>query len=131
MKRAIIFAYGAVCYVISLATSVYTMGFVGNFAVPTTLDGIRERFANWAALAVNLSLLTVFALQHSVMARPAFKSRWTRIVPRAAERSTYVLFTCIALFALFAFWKPMGGVIWNVGNAPARFFCTDSLGWVG
>ena len=131
MKRAIIFAYGAVCYVISLPTSVYTMGFVGNFAVPTTLDESASG-SLWAALAVNLSLLTVFALQHSVMARPAFKSWWTRIVPRAAERSTYVLFTCIALFALFAFWKPMGGVIWNVSNAPGQIFLYGlfGLGWV-
>jgi protein-S-isoprenylcysteine O-methyltransferase Ste14 len=131
MKRGLIFAYGAICYVISLATFVYTIGFVGNFAVPTTLDGSASGPLG-AALAINLSLLTAFALQHSVMARPAFKSRWTRIVPKAAERSTYVLFTCIALFALFALWQPMGGVIWNVSNALGQIFLYSlfGLGWV-
>jgi protein-S-isoprenylcysteine O-methyltransferase Ste14 len=131
MKRAIIFAYGTTCYVISLATFVYAVGFVGNFAVPTTLDG-RASGSPWTALAVNLGLLTAFALQHSVMARPVFKSWWTRIVPKAAERSIYVLFTCIALFALFAFWQPMGGVIWNVNNVIGQILLYGlfGFGWV-
>ena len=131
MKRGLIFAYGAICYVIFLATFAYTIGFVGNFAVPRTLDGSASG-SLWAALAINLSLLTAFALQHSVMARPAFKSWWTRIVPKATERSTYVLFTCITLFAFFALWQPMAGVIWNVSNASGQIFLYGlfGLGWV-
>ena len=130
MKRTIIFAYGTICYLISLATFIYAVGFVGNFAVPTTLDGPASS-SPWTALAVNLVLLTAFALQHSIMARPAFKSWWTRIVPKAAERSTYVLFTCIALFAMFAFWQPMGGVIWNVSNVLGQILLYGlfGLGW--
>jgi len=131
MKRVVTFAYGTTCYLISLATFAYAIGFIGNFAVPTTLDG-PARGSLWTALAVNLGLLMAFALQHSVMARPAFKSWWTRIVPKAAERSTYVLFTCIALFALFAFWQPMGGVIWNVSSVLGQIFLYGlfGLGWV-
>jgi protein-S-isoprenylcysteine O-methyltransferase Ste14 len=131
MKSAIIFVYGTICYVISLATFVYAIGFIGNFAVPTTLDGAASG-SLWEAFAVNMTLLTAFALQHSVMARPAFKSWWTRIVPKAAERSTYVLFTCVALFALFAFWQPMGGVIWNVNNVFGQILLYGlfGLGWV-
>lgn len=83
------------------------------------------------ALAINLGLLTAFAVQHSVMARPAFKRWWTRIVPPAAERSTYVFFSNIAMIALFAFWQPMGGMIWNVSSEPARSILIGLyfLGW--
>ena len=86
MKRTTILLYGIACYAIFFATFLYAIGFVGNFLVPTTIDGMPS-VPFWQALLVNVGLLTVFALQHSVMARPAFKRWWTRFVPSAAERS--------------------------------------------
>jgi protein-S-isoprenylcysteine O-methyltransferase Ste14 len=116
MKRLAIFAYGLVCYAVFFATFLYAVGFIGNLWVPKAIDSPREVSVG-AALLVNLGLLALFAVQHSVMARPAFKRWWTRIVPEAAERSTYVLFSSLALIVLFWFWQPMGGLIWDV-SAP-------------
>src|SRR5262245_4475857 len=83
------------------------------------------------ALLVNLGLLALFAVQHSVMARPAFKRWWTRIVPEPAERSTYVLFSSLALIALFWFWQPMGGVIWDIAAPAGRvtMYVIFAAGW--
>lgn len=116
MKRFAIFLYGVGSYAVFFATFLYAIAFVGNFPlVPRTIDGVPEMaFGN--ALVINMLLLAVFAIQHSVMARPAFKAWWTRIIPQAAERSTYVLLSSLALIALFYFWQPMGGVIWQVEN---------------
>ena len=102
IKRVLVFAYGVVCYVIFLATFLFALGFVGNFVVPATLDG-APRLGTGQALAIDLGLLGLFAGQHSVMARPFFKRWITRVIPEAAERSTYVLFSSLALIALFAF----------------------------
>src|SRR6476469_8685662 len=104
MKRLAIFAYGLACYAIFFATFLYAVGFIGNLWVPKAIDSPSE-VSMGTALLVNLGLLALFGLQHSVMARPAFKRWWTRIVPAAAERSTYVLFSCLALIALFALWQ--------------------------
>jgi len=114
MKRLAIFLYGVGSYAVFFATFLYAIAFIGNFPlVPRTIDGVPEMaFGN--ALVINTLLLAVFAIQHSVMARPAFKAWWTRIIPQAAERSTYVLLSSLALIALFYFWQPMGGVIWQV-----------------
>ncbi len=130
MKRTLLLAYGLICYGIFLATFLYAIGFVGNFAVPTTLDGPATG-SIWQALAINLGLLSAFALQHSVMARPAFKRWWTRFVPEPVERSTYVLFSSLALIALFMFWQPMGGVVWNVTQplGQAVLYALFALGW--
>lgn len=120
LQRLSFFVYGAVSYLIFLATFLYAAAFVGGFWVPTRLDGAGTLTA--AALAVNCLLLTAFAVQHSVMARRWFKERWTRIVPTTIERSTYVLFASLALLLLFWQWRPVGIQIWSVGNVPARVF---------
>jgi methanethiol S-methyltransferase len=115
VSRVMVLIYGGASYGIALAVFVYSMGFIGGFLTPTMLDGAPDRPLG-QALLINLALLAAFALQHSVMARPAFKKRWTRIVPPAAERSTYVLASSIAFGALCLWWAPIGGVIWE---APA------------
>ena len=130
MRRFSILMYGVVSYAVFFASFLYAIGFVGNFATPTTLDGEPTRpFVE--ALLINLALLTAFAVQHSAMARPAFKRRWTRIIPEAAERSTYVLFSSLLLFGLFAFWQPMGGGIWNVTDPVGRgvLYGIYAFGW--
>src|SRR6185436_14559355 len=100
IRRLSIFAYGVVSYGIFFASFLYAIGFVGGFVVPRTIDGPLEGSLA-AALAIDLGLLALFALQHSVMARPAFKRWLTRFVPTAAERSTYVLASSVALLLLF------------------------------
>src|SRR5688572_31396009 len=112
MSRIATFLYGLACYIVFLGVFLYAIGFIGGFLTPTQLDGIADR-PLLQALAIDLGLLALFAVQHSVMARPAFKRWWTRIVPEAAERSTYVLLSSLALIALFLFWEPIGGVIWT------------------
>src|SRR5262245_10167082 len=112
-RRFLIFAYGLVSYLLFLAVFIYTIGFLGNFAVPKSIDS-PPTIPLWQALLVNFGLLLVFALQHSVMARPAFKRWWTRFIPQPAERSTYVLFSNVALILMFALWQPMGGMVWRL-----------------
>ena len=128
-KRLIVFAYGALCYAVFLATFLYAVGFIGNVLAPTALDGPASG-ALAPALAVDLGLLLAFALQHSVMARPAFKRWWTKFVPEPAERSTYVLASSLALIALFAFWRPLGGVVWATDGAlAAALVALCAFGW--
>lgn len=129
--RAGVFAYGLACYAIFFGTFLYAFGWVGNFLVPRSLDSAATS-PLWLALLVNLGLLGLFAVQHSVMARPWFKAWWTRYVPEPAERSTYVLFSSIALIALFAFWQPMGGVIWHFEHPVNRavFTALFVAGWL-
>jgi protein-S-isoprenylcysteine O-methyltransferase Ste14 len=116
LKRSTIFLYGVVCYALFLATFVYAIGFVGNLYVPRTIDGPPNGDFT-TSLIIDLALLLLFALQHSVMARPAFKQWWTRLIPEPAERSTYVLASSLALIALFALWQPLGRVVWSVQGA--------------
>lgn len=113
--RILIFFYSICSYAVSFATFLYAIGFIGNFGVPKTIDG-APRLPLWQALAIDLGLLVLFAVQHSVMARPAFKRWWTRIVPASAERSTYVLASSLALVVLFIAWQPLGGTIWHVAQ---------------
>jgi protein-S-isoprenylcysteine O-methyltransferase Ste14 len=131
MKRAAIFFYGIACYGVFFATFLYAIGFIGNFGVPKAMDSPRE-VPLGAALAIDLGLLALFAVQHSVMARPAFKRRWTRIIPEAAERATYVLFSSLALILLFWLWQPMGGEVWNVTSAAAvkSVHSLYAVGWL-
>jgi len=117
-KRVSIFAYGVICYAVFFATFLYALGFIGNFAVPRTLDGLPAMDFT-TALLIDLGLLGLFAVQHSVMARPAFKRWFTRWVAESAERSTYVLLSSLALIAMFAWWQPLGGQVWNV-TSPLR-----------
>ena len=111
--------YGIASYGVFLGVFVYAVGFIGGFLTPTRLDGAPTR-PFWQALLIDLGLLGLFAIQHSVMARPAFKRWWTRFVPEAVERSTYVLFSSLALVALFAWWQPIGGIVWDAPAGLAR-----------
>lgn len=119
MKKNIIFLYGVICYIAFLLTFLYAIGFIGNMIVPKTIDSKPSQSFVYALL-INIGLLLIFALQHSIMARRGFKRWWTQYIPIQAERSTYVLFSSIALFFLFWFWEPMGGIIWDIQNASIR-----------
>ena len=114
MRRVAYVLYGGVCYGVFLATSLYAIAFVEGLPVPRTLDAGGPSSAPATALLVDAMLLTLFALQHSGMARRGFKDVWTRIVPEPIERSTYVLATSSCLIALFALWRPIPAVVWSV-----------------
>ena len=129
-KRVVIFLYGVACYAVFFATFLYAIGFLGNFVVSQSIDSARD-VPMVTALWLDLGLLGIFALQHSVMARPAFKRWWTRLVPVSAERSTYTLFSSVALIALFALWQPIGGVVWSVSSPLAQtlLYAAFAYGW--
>ncbi len=131
VRRVLVLAYGTASYALSVVTLLYTVGFVGGFVAPTRLDSPRQGSVG-AALAVDLGLIAVFAFQHSGMARPAFK-RWSaRFVPEAAERSTYVLLSSLALLLLFRHWRPIGGVVWATGDTVGRavLYAVSGAGWL-
>lgn len=129
-RRIAIFAFGIVSYLVFLATFLYALGFVGGFLVPTTLDG-PARMPLLPALAIDLGLLALFALQHSVMARPAFKRRWIRWVSPQLERPIYVLASSLCLIAMFALWQPLGGEVWHLESPLARgaAWAVFGFGW--
>jgi methanethiol S-methyltransferase len=130
MSRISIFLYGVVSYLVFFAVFLYGIGFIGGFLTPTLLDGV-PRSSLTMALTVDLALLAAFALQHSGMARPAFKRWWTKIVPEEAERSTYVLVSSLALVVLYIYWEPIGGVLWSLsGVARSAVIALYLLGWV-
>jgi len=123
-KRLAVFTYGVASYAACLFVFVYAVGFVGNYFVPRSLDS-APRAPLTQAVMIDVLLLAAFAVQHSVMARPGFKRILTRIIPEAAERSTYVLASNLAMIALFAWWQPVGGAIWNVTGPIARSAITS------
>jgi protein-S-isoprenylcysteine O-methyltransferase Ste14 len=131
MGRIFAVFYGAVSYLIFFVTFLYAVGFVGNLLVPKSIDsGVEGSFG--LSLLINILLLSLFAVQHSVMARPAFKRWWTQFVPQAVERSTYVLLSSLALILLFWLWQPMNAVVWNVDNVVGRnvIWALFWIGWV-
>ncbi|MBL8270887.1 methanethiol S-methyltransferase [Steroidobacter sp.] len=131
MKRSLVLLYGAACYAVFLATFLYAVAFLGNFLVGNSIDAAPTTGIG-QAIAIDIALLAVFALQHSIMARPAFKRWWTRIVPTAAERSTYVLFSSLALILLFWLWQPIGAVVWRVDSPVGQglLYAGYAAGWV-
>ena len=130
MRRLFAIGYGAAAYLIFLAAFVYAVGFVGNIAVPRSVDNGLSAPIGTATL-IDMALLALFAVQHSVMARPAFKRYWTRVVPPSVERSTYVLLASAILLVLYWQWRTMPAVIWDVRpQAPrAVVWALFWLGW--
>ena len=129
--RILFFVYGCAAYLLFLATFLYAIAFIGGFAVPVKLDGPATT-PFLTALLIDAALLGVFAVQHSVMARPWFKRWWTQIVPWSIERSTYVLFASLALDLLFWQWRPLGGVVWDVQQPwlRAAIWTVFAYGWL-
>ena len=116
MKKISILIYGILAYIIFLVSFLYAIGFVNNLWVPKGIDsGINTDIVT--ALVMNISLLSLFAIQHSVMARPAFKNLWVKIIGKPAERSTYILLTSLTLLLIFWKWQPMTDTVWTVENS--------------
>ncbi len=131
MSKAAAFVYGLLAYVMFLGAILYSIGFVANWmALPKTIDSGAPGPV-MPSIAIDLTLLGVFAIQHSVMARRGFKAWWTRYVPAAVERSTYVLFSNLALILLLWKWQPLPGVVWRVENpaTAAALVALSLLGW--
>ena len=132
MARLLALIYGVVCYALFLVTFLYAIAFVAGSVsgVPKHIDsGNPTPFAT--ALIIDLALLGLFAVQHSGMARPAFKRWWTRIVPVPVERSTYVLLSSLALLLLFWQWRPLPQLVWSVdGAAGWALYAVSALGWL-
>jgi protein-S-isoprenylcysteine O-methyltransferase Ste14 len=131
MKRFAVLMFGAFAYAMFLGVFLYAVGFVGNFLVPTSLDAAAE-LPLARALVINVLLLALFVVQHSVMARPWFKAWCTRFIPEPMERSNYVLWANVALIILYTYWQPIGGVVWNVEHVWGRaaLYGLFACGWV-
>lgn len=132
MARGLGLLFAAIAYTVFFATFLYLIAFVGNLpGVPRTVDRGPES-ALATAIVVNLALIALFGLQHSIMARPGFKAAWTRIVPAPAERSVYVLTASAALIVLFLFWRPIPQPVWSVGNeiGAAVLWALFAAGWL-
>jgi protein-S-isoprenylcysteine O-methyltransferase Ste14 len=126
----LVLVYGVLCYAVFLSAFLYAIGFVGNFAVPRSIDSGQSASTGTAVL-VDLLLLALFAVQHSTMARPAFKRWWTTIVHPAVERSTYVLLSSVILILLFWQWRALPEPVWSVAGLPGQaLFVLSMLGWL-
>ena len=130
IKKSLTLGYGVAVYTLFFAVFNYCILFIGNILVTPTLDTVRNVDLG-QALLIDLGLLGLFAMQHSIMARPAFKRVWTRIIPEAIERSTYVLASTLILAAIIYFWQPLGGVIWQVNEplAIGVIYTLFAFGW--
>ncbi len=129
MKKSIIFLYGILSYVVFLASFLYAVGFVGELLVPKNINsgntsGLME------SVIINLLVLSLFAIQHSVMARPSFKRWWTKVIDPSMERSTYVLLTSLILFLIFWQWRPITDVVWNIEGS-TYVLIIEILFWMG
>jgi len=128
--RLLILFYAIMSYAVFLVSFLYAVGFVGNYLVPKSID-VGGPANVTEAVVVNLLLLGLFAIQHSIMARPAFKQWWTKVIPVACERSTYVLFSSLILLLLFWQWRPIPTPVWQVGGIAAWLLIgVASLGWL-
>lgn len=131
MTRWLILIYGVVAYAVFLASFLCAIGFVGGVVIPKTIDSgpITDMPT---AMLIDLGLLSLFAIQHSVMARPFFKRWWTNVIPPAAERSTYVLASSLLLLLLFWQWRPLPGVVWSFDSpvAAGMLWASFALGWL-
>ena len=129
MSRMVAVVYGIVAYIVFFATFLYAIGFVGNLVVPKSIDtGPASPLSE--AVIINVILLGIFAVQHSLMARPFFKRAWTRIIPESIERSTYVLFSSLALILIFWQWRPITTPVWTVTNT-AGATALQVVFWIG
>ncbi len=129
MKRLSVFIIGIAIYLLFLFTVLYGVGFVGNIFVPKGIDDGASSSAV-VALLIDLALIALFGVQHSLMARPEFKNRWTQVVPKPLERSVYVLAASLSLLFLFWQWRPITGYIWNFPSG-AMNIALNILFWVG
>jgi protein-S-isoprenylcysteine O-methyltransferase Ste14 len=129
MKKMTALLYGVLCYAVFFISFLYAIGFVGNMVVPKGIDSGPEASLP-EALTINVALLALFAIQHTIMARPAFKTWWTRFIPKEVERSTFVLAASLLLLLLYWQWRPMSGVVWSVENA-AGAMVLWSIFWLG
>ncbi len=129
-KRILTLGYGVLAYLLFFGVFNYAIMFIGNIMVAPSLDSIGDSDLS-LALLINIGLLTAFALQHSIMARPAFKRAWTKIIPEPAERSTYVLASTLMLGGIVYFWQPLGGVLWQVTHPVAIgiLYGLFAIGW--
>src|SRR5437764_14298832 len=125
MSRALTLLFSIICYAIFFATFLYLIAFVGDLPVPKTVDAPLTAMPRETKIALDVGLIVLFGLQHSVMARPGFKRAWTRVVPPASERSVYVLFASAALIILFLLWQPLGRTVWQV--APEMAWLSNIL----
>jgi len=128
--RALVLGFGLFAYAVFFGTFLYMIGFVGGWVVPKGIDDGASG-SLWLAIAVNTALVALFGLQHEVMARPGFKAFITRFIPKAIERSTFVLLTSLVLLLIFWQWRPIGGGLWNVaGPAAWGFHTLTAIGWL-
>lgn len=130
MSRSITMLFAIICYSIFFATFLYLIVFVGDFSLGVRTVDVGPEAPPMAAAVIDIGLIALFGLQHSIMARPAFKARWTLVVPRSAERSVYVLAASIALMILFVGWHPITQIVWNVAN-PAAKALIWAIFWIG
>jgi protein-S-isoprenylcysteine O-methyltransferase Ste14 len=131
MKKSIILLYGIIAYVVFLIAFLYAIGFVGNIIVPKSIDSGAETTI-YSSIFINVILLSVFALQHSIMARPAFKLWFNSIFSPAMERSTYILLSSLALILIFWQWQPITSIVWKIENTILSRIITGIffLGWL-